>query len=94
MWPQIIRYVAVLVPLEAGGWRAYLPDFPGCAREGPDADTALESATRAAKERIAQLQTKKDRPAPRSPLEIREDRIWAAHRAINWSLAVMSLIIL
>jgi predicted RNase H-like HicB family nuclease len=86
---HVHHYVAVLVPLQIGGWRAYFPDLIGCGREGDDADAALESATQAAKDWLAQPPNKQVVPLPRNIDQIRADKGWADQRLVNWSKAII-----
>ena len=44
------HYLAVLVPTAAGGWHAYLPDFPGCDAEGPTVEVVIAASSGAASE--------------------------------------------
>ena len=83
------RYTAVLMPLESGAWRAYIPDLVGCGREADDQAAALDAVTRCAREWRAQLPSKQVVPLPRSLDLIRADYRWAEERAIDWSKAVV-----
>jgi predicted RNase H-like HicB family nuclease len=86
------RYIAVIISLPTGGWRAYLPDLVGCGREADDPDAALDFAIRAAKGQIAQLTNKQVVPLPRSLDQIRADKEWAGQRLVNWSKAIVKLV--
>jgi predicted RNase H-like HicB family nuclease len=69
------QYIAVLMPLETGGWRAYFPDLVGCGREGDDGAAALDAATKAAKDRIAQLPNEQAVPSPQPRSDSRGSRM-------------------
>jgi predicted RNase H-like HicB family nuclease len=87
------HYIAVLVPAAGGGWRAYLPDFPGCKAEGATAESAMCNAATAAgalKRKLRDLgQTW---PTPRSYNAVRGDIVWAEERGIDWSAATITLL--
>jgi predicted RNase H-like HicB family nuclease len=80
------HYVVVLVPQQAGGWRAHFPDFPGCHAEGARVELAIEAATR---EVISWLERARGIPTPQSYEEVRSDEGWAHQRGIDWSTAVI-----
>jgi predicted RNase H-like HicB family nuclease len=86
------RYIAVLMPLMTGAWRAYFPDLVGCGREADDRAAALDLATHAAKESLARLPKQRVLPLPRSVDQIRADYRWVEERAIDWSKAVVVVV--
>ena len=86
------RYTAVLMPLETGAWRAYIPDLVGCGREADDHAAALDLATKAAKDWLARLPNRRAVPFPRSLVQIRADHRWVEQRAIDWSKAVIVVV--
>lgn len=88
-----MHYLAVLVPRLGGGWRAYVPDFPGCRADGIDADTAVVNALHLAGRLIIQLRDKgMTMPAARSQEQLRADDSWAADHRVDWATAMISTV--
>lgn len=85
------RYVAVLVPLPNGRWRAYIPDLVGCGRKADDQAAALDAVTRCAREWLAQGSDQAV-PLPRGINRIRADQGWAEQRLIDWSKAIIKIV--
>jgi predicted RNase H-like HicB family nuclease len=85
------HYIAVIVPRAEGGWRAYLPDIPGCRAESQELDSAIFGAIRAASELIGEAQHNGERPTPRTLEEIRTDAAWAAE-PVDWTKALVSVV--
>jgi predicted RNase H-like HicB family nuclease len=88
------HYLAVLVPLAGGGWRAHFPDFPGCRAEGQTVETAIDASGAAATAQARLLQERGiPLPNPRTYANVRQaDNEWAAERGIDWSNAVIILV--
>jgi len=86
------RYIAVLVPLQNGGWRAYIPDLVGCGREADDQAAALDAVTRCAKEWLAKLPNNHVIPLPRGTEQIRADQPWTEQRLVDWAKAVLKVV--
>jgi len=88
------HYLAVLIPLADGSWRAHFPDFPGCRAEGSSVEAAIDASAAAAAEQARQLDAQgASPPQPQSYEQVRHhSNGWAADRGIDWSLAVTSLI--
>lgn len=88
-----MHYLTVLVPQRDGGWRAYVPDFPGCRADDADADTAIMNVERMASGLIAQLlDNAMTMPRARSQQDIRANDAWAADNRVDWSTAVISAV--
>lgn len=88
-----MHYLTVLVPQRAGGWRAHVPDFPGCCADDTDADTAIMNAERMASRLIVQLlDNGMVMPRARSQEDIRACYAWAAEHEVDWSTAVISAV--
>jgi predicted RNase H-like HicB family nuclease len=88
-----MHYLAVVVPQRGGGWRAYVPDFPGCRADGADADIAVVNAAHMAGGLIIQLHDKgMTMPKARSQQEIRTDDSWAIENRVDWATAVISAV--
>jgi predicted RNase H-like HicB family nuclease len=86
-----MNYLAVLVPQLGGGWRAYVPDFPGCRADSTDAEIAVVNAAHLAGGLIIQLRDKgMTMPEARSQHEIKTDATWATDHKVDWSTAVIS----
>jgi len=85
------HYVAVLVPRPNGGWRAYLPDVPGCRADSQEVESAIVSAIRLASELIDTLPGG-ELPQARSLEEIRTDDAWARNCEIDWTKALVSVV--
>ena len=88
------HYLVVIVPQADGGWRAYLPDFPGCRAEGGSVEAAIDASAAAAIEQACRLRAQgASLPQPQSYEEVRHhSNGWAAERGIAWSRAVASLV--
>ena len=86
------HYLAVLVPLPKGGWRAHFPDLPGCRAEASSVEAAILYARSAAWELLGKLQLDGVAPVPRTLEEIRSDEAWAAERSIDWTKALISVV--
>ena len=88
------HYLAILVPQSDGGWRAHLPDFPGCRAEGNSVEAAIDEAAAAAVEKARWLAAQGvSLPQPQSYEEVRHNSNgWAAERGIDWCRAVASLV--
>jgi Uncharacterized conserved protein len=91
----MIHYLAVLVPLSQGGWRAHFPDFPGCRAEGHTVEAALKaSGSAVSKQAEWYCQQHVSLPTPQSYDDLRHHSMnsWAAEREIDWARAVVSLV--
>lgn len=88
------HYLAVLVPHADSGWRAYLPDFPGCRAEGESVEAAIDASAAAAAEHARRLKVQGvSLPHPQTYEEVRHhSNGWAAERGIEWSRAVLSVV--
>jgi predicted RNase H-like HicB family nuclease len=87
------HYLAVLVPADGGGWRAHLPDFPGCRAEGVTVETAINASAAAATRQAQELRTQGvSLPIPQTYEDVRCGTQWGVERQINWSRAVVSLV--
>ena len=88
------HYLAILVPLGDGGWRAYFPDFPGCRAEGKSVKAAIDASAAAAAEHARWLRAQGvSLPKPQTYQQVRDHgNGWAAERGIDWSRAVASLV--
>lgn len=88
------HYLAVLVPDGNGGWRAHLPDFPGCRAEALSVEAAIDAAAAAAAEHARCLRAQGvSLPHPQTYEEVRHlSNGWAAERGIEWSHAVLSAV--
>ena len=88
------HYLAVLVPNADGGWRAHLPDFPGCRAEAQTVEEAVDASGTAATEQARWLRAHgMSLPPPQTYEEVRDfSKGWAAERKIDWSKAVISLV--
>ena len=84
------HYVGVLVPLEAGGWRALVPDVPELQVEGASLDLAIFHAANALTEIKQKLNG--SIPAPRDLTEIKANNGWAADRNVDWHTCVVTMI--
>jgi GAF domain-containing protein len=70
-------YLAIMLPLSDGRWRAEIPDFPGSQAEAATPDLALTIAAGAANELARDLDDATRRStAPRSLTEIMADPGW------------------
>ncbi len=86
-----MRYLAVVVPQRGGGWRVFVPDFPGCRADGGDVAIAIVNAVHLAGGLIIQLRDKgMTMPEARSREQIRADDSWATGNHVDWSTAVIS----
>jgi GAF domain-containing protein len=71
-------YLAIVLPLLDGRWRAEIPDFPGSQAEAATLDLALTIAAGAARQLARDLSDASRRAnVPRSLQEIMEDPGWA-----------------
>ncbi len=88
--PAMAHYVGVLMPLEAGGWKAVFPDVPQCQVEAASLDLTVFHAAAA----LADLNQRSDRPLapPRDLAEIRLDDMWASACGVDWSRSVVAMI--
>lgn len=87
------HYLAVLVPADGVGWRAHLPDFPGCRAEGVTAQAAMAASAAAATRQVQDLRTQGvSPPIPQTYEDVRNRTQWAVERRIDWSRAVASLV--
>jgi predicted RNase H-like HicB family nuclease len=86
------HYLAILVPHEDGGWRAHLPDFPGCRAEGSSVEAAIGTSATAAAAQARWLRSQGvSLPRAQTYEEVRHhSNGWAAERDIDWSRAVAS----
>jgi len=84
------HYVGVFQPLEAGGWRALLPDVPACHVEEPSLDLAIHRSAKM----LAQINESKSAPlpAPRDLMDIMGDDGWASASNVNWHTCVVTTI--
>jgi predicted RNase H-like HicB family nuclease len=81
----------VLIPLNAGGWRALFPDVPECEVEGDSLDgTVLRAA--GALHQCVQNRYGNRLPSPRELIEIKADDRWIAAHAIDWSKAIVTMV--
>jgi len=86
------HYLAVLVPLPEGGWRAHFPDFPGCRAEGGTIEAAIAASSIAVNGQIEDLGSQRvSLPSPQTYEDVRNNG-WGAGRGIDWSNAVISLV--
>jgi predicted RNase H-like HicB family nuclease len=87
------HYLAVLVPADHGGWRAHLPDFPGCRAEGATVEAAVDASAAAATRQAQDLRIQGvSLPTPQTYEDVRNRTQWAVERRIDWSRAVASLV--
>lgn len=82
-------HVVVVVP-RIGGWRAHLPDFPGCRADASYLESAVGKAA------LNAVQSKNDLrhrglelPAARTFMQIRDDAGWANKRGIQLRTALI-----
>jgi predicted RNase H-like HicB family nuclease len=87
-------YVAVCVPLTAGGWCAYFPDAPDCSVDGSTLDRTVFHAADVLTGYAARLNGTAVQvlQEPRDLVTIRADRNWEATHQIDWSTAVVTMI--
>jgi predicted RNase H-like HicB family nuclease len=87
-------YIAVCLPLAAGGWRAFFPDIPGCNVAAPSLDRAVFRAANALADHTVSLNGSAADilPLPRDLSAIKADKAWSATQAVNWSSAVITMI--
>lgn len=92
-WGAIMmHYLAVLIPLAEGGWRAHFPDFPGCRAEGASVEAAIAASRIAVSEQAHRLGSEgASPPSPQSYEDIKANG-WGIARGIDWSEAVISLV--
>lgn len=87
-------YIAVCLPLAAGGWRAFFPDIPDCEVVAPSLDRAVFCAANALADHPVSLNGKAVEvlPPPRDLTAIKADEEWWIAHAIDWSNVVITLI--
>jgi hypothetical protein len=87
-------YIAVCLPLAAGGWRAFFPDIPDCEVAAPSLDRAVFRAANALADHTVSLNGSAVDvlPPPRDLNAIKADKGWSAIHAIDWTSAVITLI--
>lgn len=87
-------YIAVCLPLAAGGWRAFFPDIPDCEVAAPSLDRAVFRAANALADHTVSLNGSAVDilPLPRDLSAIKADKEWSAAHAVNWSSAVITLV--
>jgi predicted RNase H-like HicB family nuclease len=84
--------IVVLVP-QMGGWRAHVPDFPGCRAEAMDLEAAIGQARRNVGDALDDLRRQgQSLPVARSYEQVQADVDWARRRGIHISSAVISWI--
>jgi hypothetical protein len=83
------HYIGVLIPLEAGGWRAVFPDIPQCQVEAASLDLTVFHAAAA----LADANQRNGRPLapPRDFTEIRSDDMWASACGVDWSRSIVTM---
>ena len=87
------HYLAVLVPIVERGWRAHLPDFPGCGADGNLVEQSLAEARVAARHAADQLAAQGiPLPERRSYEAVRSHTAWANERGIDWDNAVICVL--
>ena len=85
------HYISVLMPLNAGGWRAMFPDIPDCEAEGDSLDAAVLRAAGALTECV-QSRYGDGPPSPRQLNEIKADESWVATHDVDWTKAVVTMV--
>lgn len=85
------HYISVLMPLNAGGWRALFPDIPDCKAEGDSLDATMLRAAGALTECV-QNRYGDGPPSPRALIEIKADEGWVTTHAIDWTKAVVTMV--
>jgi predicted RNase H-like HicB family nuclease len=86
------HYLAVLVPLADGRWRAHFPDLAGCRAEALSVEDAILQARNAAADLVRKSRLNGGAPVPRTLEEIRADEAWTAERSIDWTKALVSVV--
>jgi predicted RNase H-like HicB family nuclease len=88
------HYLAVLIPLPEGGWRAHFPDFPGCRAEGATVEQAIDASAAVVAEQACRFRDDGvSLPTPQTYKDLRHDSNgWGAQRGIDWSQVVVSLV--
>lgn len=87
----MVHYISVLMPLNAGGWRALFPDVPECEVEGDSLDATMLRAAGALSECVHSGYGDMA-PPPRALNEIKADDQWASSHAIDWAKAVVTMV--
>lgn len=85
------HYISVLMPRNAGGWRALFPDIPDCEVEGDSLDATVLRAAGALTEYVEHRYSDGP-PSPRELNEIKADDHWASAHEIDWSKAVVTMV--
>lgn len=89
---MLYHHVVVVVP-QVGGWRAHVPDFPGCRGEAAEIESAIGQARRNVGDVVRDLRRRGWMlPVARSYEQVQADVEWARHRGIHISSAVISWI--
>ena len=86
------HHVVVLVP-QVGGWRAHVPDFPGCRAEAMELEAAIGRARRNVGGAADDLRRHGQvLPVARTYKQVQADSDWARQRGIHIPSAVISWI--
>lgn len=86
------HHIVVLVP-QMGGWRAHVPDFPGCRAEAIELEAAIGQARRNVGGAADDLRRQgRSLPVARSYEQVQADSGWARQRGIHVPSAVISWI--
>jgi predicted RNase H-like HicB family nuclease len=88
---SVAHYIGVLMPLNAGGWRALFPDIPDCEVEADSLDATMLRAAGALSECV-HSRYGDGPPSPRELDEIKADDHWAENHAIDWTKAVVTMV--
>jgi len=84
------HYIAIMVPTDAGEWRAIFPDFPGCEARGYTVEDAKYTALTRLRQRLeSELAIP---PQPTDLAAIAKDREWISRNDIDISKAVIAII--
>jgi len=87
----VAHYISVLMPRNAGGWRALFPDIPDCEVEGDSLDATVLRAAGALTECVEHRYSGGP-PSPRELNEIKADDHWATVHEVDWSKAVVTMV--
>jgi predicted RNase H-like HicB family nuclease len=86
-------YLAILIPQDADGWSAHIPDFPSCSAASSNADLAKMRVAQEVAIVVGEMRRSGNRPPLPRPLEdVRADREWAEDRKLDWSRAVVTMV--
>ena len=86
------HHIVVLVP-QVGGWRAHVPDFPGCRAEARELEAAIGRARHNVGGAVDDLRRHgMTLPVARTFEQVQSDVNWARQRSIHIPSAVISWI--